>query len=169
MNPKKPFKGKTDKSDTGGGNEDNNYRRKAWKSSGLTMVNGCLMAKCKSCGPNITHTTKYHAKWAQNQGGFSLPDTHPYVKEKALLLGVPHAPQAPQNSPGPPQPPAQGAASAAGTTQKTKQRLIGTSRLTGKRTLRSRSKGKQTTQTQVEAMTTKTTVVRLGIRVDSPW
>ena len=114
-NPKKPFKGKSSNPDAGGGNDDKNYRRKAWDSSGLTMVNGCLMAKCKTCGPNTTHTTKYHAKWAQNQGGFSLPDTHPYVKEKALLLGVPHVPPAPQNPPGPLQPPAQGAASAAGT------------------------------------------------------
>ena len=117
-NPKKPFKGKTNNPDASGGNDDKNYRCKAWDSSGLTMVNGCLMAKCKTCGPNTTHTTKYHAKWAQNQGGFCLPDTHPYVKEKALLLGVPHMPPAPQKLPGtplPPPPPPQGTASAAGT------------------------------------------------------
>ena len=46
-----------------------------------------------------------------------MPDTHHYVKEKALLLGVPHIPTAPQNPPGnpPPPPPPQGTASAAGT------------------------------------------------------
>ena len=81
------------------------------------MVNGILMAKCETCGPNTTHTTKHNAKWAQNQGGFSFPDTHPYVKEKALLLGVPHMPTAPQNPPGTPlpPPPTQDTASATGT------------------------------------------------------
>ena len=113
-NPKKPHKGKPGKLETGGGNGDKDYRRKAWESSGLTMVNGCLIAKCKADRPNTTHTTKYHAKWAQNQGDFSLPDTNPYVKEKALLIGVPHIPTAPQNPPGPPPPPPPGAASAAG-------------------------------------------------------
>jgi hypothetical protein len=59
-----------------------------WEAAGLHMVNGSLMVKCKTCGLNSTHTTKFHAMWETNPSSFRLPPTHMYVTEKARLAAA---------------------------------------------------------------------------------
>ncbi|MCP2504621.1 MAG: hypothetical protein NLN65_04940, partial [Candidatus Poseidoniaceae archaeon] len=76
---KKPFKSK-DKNDPGAARDT----RKVWSAQNLTLVNNCLMANCKTCGHNSTHTTNFHNAWAANKNTFKLPATHPLVVEKTL-------------------------------------------------------------------------------------
>ena len=57
--------------------------------------NGVLMVNCKVCGPNLSHTTGFHKEWNRNRANFTLPDTHPYVKAKALVAGTQTPPTCP--------------------------------------------------------------------------
>ena len=82
---RKPFKSK-DKSDPGTARDKSgpDYRRKVWNAHNFSLVNNCLMANCKTCGHNSTHTTNFHNAWAANKTTFTLPATHPLIVEKAL-------------------------------------------------------------------------------------
>ena len=60
-----------------------------------------LMVNCKICGPNLTHTTGFHKEWNRNRANFTLPDTHPFVKAKALAAGTPAPTPAPTPSANP--------------------------------------------------------------------
>ena len=86
---------------------DAQYQRKVWESSGLAMINGQLMCKCKQCGFNVTHSTKYHDEWERNKSSFRLPNTHPLKVEKAKMAAAAEIPEAPQHPPGTTPPPAQ--------------------------------------------------------------
>ena len=72
---------------TNGGSGGGDYQRKKW-SAGMLEQNGVLMVNCKVCGPNLTHTTGFHKEWNRNRANFTLPDTHPCVKAKALVAGT---------------------------------------------------------------------------------
>jgi hypothetical protein len=78
----------SDKPKDGKDKSDPNYQRKVWEAAGLHMVNGSLMVKCKTCGLNSTHTTKFHAAWESNPSSFRLPSTHMYITEKARLAAA---------------------------------------------------------------------------------
>ena len=77
-------------------------QRKVWGSANLGFVNGVLMAHCKKCGGYSNHSTSHHAKWAKldtsGQNAYKMPDSHPLMKERALLVqgndggGCPQAP-----------------------------------------------------------------------------
>lgn len=93
------------RSGNGGGKEKSksgaDYQRKLWDKKGLSMVNGTLMVKCKTCGFNTTHSTKYHDDWSSNPSGFKLKANHPYTQECAKLGISPgqSAPAAPPAAP----------------------------------------------------------------------
>jgi hypothetical protein len=91
------------------GKSDNpEYVRKKWEQQGLSFVDGKLLVYCKKCGPNSTHSSKYHGEWEKKGALFKLPANHPYVMECTRLVqsvtsaSVP-APAAP--GPGPVAPP----------------------------------------------------------------
>ena len=77
-------------------------QRKVWGAANLGLVNGVLMAHCKKCGGYSNHSTTHHAKWAKldtsGQNAYKMPDSHPLMKERALLVqgndggGCPQAP-----------------------------------------------------------------------------
>ena len=69
----------------GGNASDAESQRKLWEANNLHFVNGVLMASCKTCGLNTTHTTKTHDEWTANPTSFKLPSTHLYTKECAKL------------------------------------------------------------------------------------
>ena len=91
------------------------YNRKHWDAVGLSWMNGCMHMKCKSCGWNTTHSTKYHEEWNRNKQGFTMPANSPFQTEKARLeaggdyVNIPRAPQNPPGQPPPAAPPTQGA------------------------------------------------------------
>ena len=50
------------KSSTGGPGPGQ-CNRKHWQACGLAWMNGSIHMKCKTCGWNTTHSTKYHNAW----------------------------------------------------------------------------------------------------------
>ena len=63
-------------------------QRKVWGACGIHMVNGALMANCKSCGGLVpSHTTKTHDEWAKDPNNYKLPNNHALVIEKTKLSG----------------------------------------------------------------------------------
>ena len=77
-----------------GGSGGGNYQRKKW-SAGMLEKGGVLMINCKICGPNLTHTMGFHKEWNRNRANFTLLDTHPFVKTKALAAGTQPPPTCP--------------------------------------------------------------------------
>ena len=74
------------------------YQRKKWESQGLVMVGDILMCKCKTCGPNFTHSSRKHDEW--KAGRWTMPANHPlYVCNRELGKTVPTQVQPPPTAP----------------------------------------------------------------------
>ena len=48
------------------------------KTQGVECINNVWMMKCKDCGWNTSHTSKYFEKAKRHGSSFAVPATHPY-------------------------------------------------------------------------------------------
>ena len=77
-------------------------QRKRWTAAGIQLVDNVLKVNCKECGLNSTHSSGFHAAWANDKSNFCLPDTHPFVVARAQRGNSNHTPvSAPSDTPAP--------------------------------------------------------------------
>ena len=48
------------------------------QNSGVECINGVWKMKCKDCGWNLTHTSRYCEDAKRQGASFAVPATHPY-------------------------------------------------------------------------------------------
>ena len=77
-------------------------QRKRWTAAGIQLVDNVLKVNCKECGLNSTHSSGFHAAWANDKSNFCLPDTHHFVVARAERGNSNHTPvSAPSDTPAP--------------------------------------------------------------------
>ena len=86
--------------DNGQNKSSAEYQQKVWAEAGIGMFNGQLMVKCKTCGFNTTHSTRYHNRYKKNPSTFKLSASHTYhIKLSKFAAGpLPDQPALPPSA-----------------------------------------------------------------------